>query len=136
MIIWKEKKQPLYEMGYACTAQDNAGILILVNTRETPHEKGLPHAHLQDMGAKDIAHFFITEESPQSKNDLRFVKGTFKGQISTKYKDALVAWANAPKKEFTGWTGWNFLKNEWSRLRPSGKTPSPYPSKDRLENIG
>jgi hypothetical protein len=136
MIILREKKQPLYETGYACTAQDNAGILILVNTRETPHERGMPHAHLQDMSARDVAHFFITQETPQTKNDLRFVKGTFKGIIPAKYKDALVAWANAPKKEFTGWTGWNFLKNEWARLRPSGRTPSPYPSKDQLENIG
>jgi hypothetical protein len=135
MLIWPEKKQPLYEMGYACTAQDNAGILILVNTRETPHEKGLPHAHLQDMRVKDIAHFFITQETPQYKDDLRFVKGTFKGQIPSKYKDAIIAWANAPKKKFMG-SGWDFLKDEWERLRPSGKTPSPYPSKNRLENIG
>jgi hypothetical protein len=88
MIILREKKQPLYEMGYACTVQDNAGILILVNTRKAPRENGTPHAHLQDMSTKDVAHFFITQEIPQTKDDLRFVKGTFKGQIPTRYKNA------------------------------------------------
>jgi hypothetical protein len=134
MIIWQEKKQ-LVEMGYACTAQDQAGILVLVNTRETPHERGIPHAHLQSMDARDIAHFFITSETPQDKSDLRFVKGTFKKEITSAYKDALVAWANTKKKKYDG-NGWAFLKDEWERLRPTGKTPNPYPPKDSLDIIG
>jgi hypothetical protein len=36
----------------------------------------------------------------KSKNDLRFVRGTFSGQISARYKDALVTWANALKKRY------------------------------------
>jgi hypothetical protein len=135
MIIGKEKQQ-FMEMGYACTAQDQAGILILVNTRESAHEKGLPHAHLQAMDTTDIAHFFITKEIPQKNDDLRFVEGTFAEIIPVKYKKALVDWAKSPTKKYPTVLGWEFLKDEWERLRPTGKTPKPYPSKDRLKNIG
>jgi hypothetical protein len=123
-ITLMEKKCTLYEMGYVCRPEDNAGILVLVNTRETPHEKGFSHAHLQDMSKRDIARFFITEETPQSKNDLRFIKGTFTGQIPTKYKNALVTWANAPILRY-GILGWELLRYEWENLRPSGISPYP-----------
>jgi hypothetical protein len=90
---------------------------------------------LEAVNAKDIACFFITAEIPQKKEDLRFVKGTFKGQIPVKFKDDLVVWANKVKKNH-GMKGWDFLRDEWERLRPSGISPSPYPKIKDLEAVG
>jgi hypothetical protein len=77
------------------------------------------------MDAKDITNFFITFETPKLKEDLRFVAGTFKGETPTVFKDRLVAWANRPKNGFA--TGWEYLKDYWESLRPSGVSPVPYP---------
>ena len=67
-----EEKEQFYEMGYACMSKDRAGILIVVNTKEHRHAKSWPHAHLQELNGKDVFNFFITEETPLTKNDLRW----------------------------------------------------------------
>ena len=130
-----DEKEQFYEMGYACTVKDKAGILILVNTKEQRHARGLPHAHLQEINGKNICNFFITEEIPKTKNDLRFVSGTFESPIPAVFKQRLVDWAKKPVKSQKGFfnSGWDWLKDYWERMRPSGISPSPYPQKKDLE---
>jgi hypothetical protein len=133
LIKLKEKLHPMREMGYAVSGRDQRRFLILVNTRETPHAKGLPHAHLQQPNTDNICCFFITKETPRTKSDLRFVKKTFKSQIPSQYKDALVEWANEPYGE--GGNNWEYLKEYHGRLWSSGTSPTPYPEIKRLEIV-
>jgi hypothetical protein len=130
----REKLHPMREMGYAVSGKDQRIFLILVNTRKTPHTKGLPHAHLQQPNTDDICCFFITKETPKTESDIRFVKKTFKSQIPSHYKDALVEWANEPHGDNED--NWEYLKEYHGRLWPSGTSPSPYPETEGLEIVG
>jgi hypothetical protein len=118
-----------YEMGYVVTKLHQEKFLILVNARESPHAKGFPHAHLQKLNTDPIACFFITEETPKDKDDLRFVNGTYKSPIPSDYKKSLVNWANRSYRNHKelNLTNWDYLKEYHGTLWPSGLPPNAFP---------
>ena len=121
------------KMCYVCTIEDNAGILVQLNSKKIPHSENLPVALLQDLNGNDVAYFFITEDTPQTKEELRFVKGTFQSEIPVKFKDDLIIWANKILSFSDNATGWYFLKHVWECGSTAGESSFPYPKIKDLE---
>ena len=121
------------KMFTVCTIEDNAGILVQLNSQKIQHSEDLPVALLQDLDGNDVAYFFITEDTPQTKEDLRFVKDTFQGEIPAKFKDDLIIWANKIISFSNDVTGWYFLKYIWEGMFTKGESSFPYPKIKELE---
>ena len=100
----------IYAMSTVCRKKDGYGLFIYV----TGGDHNPPHAHITDLEDNELAKMIITDETPQSVNQLFRVKGTT-SLLNAKQKKAIVQWANS-KCKIPGlqmYTNWQRTQIEW-----------------------
>ena len=100
----------LYAMATVCRKKDGYGLFMYV----TGGDHNPPHVHVEDLDGNELAKMIITEETPQSIDDLFRVKGST-SFLTTRQKKAIVDWANADCKlrNMTDFTNWERTQIEW-----------------------
>ena len=100
----------VYAMATVCRKKDGYGLFIYV----TGGDHNPPHVHIRDLEDNELAKMIITDETPQSVNQLFRVKGTT-SLLNAKQKKAIVQWANS-KCKIPGlqmYTNWQRTQIEW-----------------------
>lgn len=100
----------VYAMATVCRKKDGYGLFIYV----TGGYHNPPHVHIRDLEDNELAKMIITDETPQSVNQLFRVKGTT-SLLNAKQKKAIVQWANS-KCKIPGlqmYTNWQRTQIEW-----------------------
>jgi hypothetical protein len=115
MIIFREKDR-LDEMSYPCKKSDGYGMIIEVHSNDhgvIGNARSPAHAHLRTVEEREIGEFEITEDAPDTPNEIRWYRTN---KIPDGYGARIVKWAKGGNKY--GINNWIFLKATWTSREP------------------